>query len=73
MTFGDIEPDDSYVAGNIPDAQQVARRLHELRMERGLEGTTFDGLTPERRGLLIIVVGALLAWLTREGTWAPGT
>jgi hypothetical protein len=71
--FGDIEPEDSYVEGNVPDAEQVARRLHELRQERGLETEDWDALVRERRALLILIVGALLAWLNREGTWAPGT
>jgi hypothetical protein len=71
--FGDIEPEDSFVAGNRPDAEPVARRLHELRRSEGRELVDWDTLLPSERALLVLIVRRLLDWLEREGTWAPGT
>lgn len=66
--FGDDGPDDSYVAGNVADPEQVARRLHELRRERERETVGWDDLTAGERLVLVAIVAALLAWLRREGT-----
>lgn len=66
--FGDDGPDDSYVAGNVADPEQVARRLHELRQERERESVAWDDLTPAERLVLVAIIEALLAWLRREGT-----
>jgi hypothetical protein len=67
-SFGDAGPDDTYVAGNVPDAEHVARRLHELRRERSREQIDWDDLDEHERALLVAIIGALLAWLRREGT-----
>jgi hypothetical protein len=66
--FGDSEPDDDYVEGNVPDPEQVARRLHELRRERDRESVDWDALSTSERLLLVAIVAALLAWLRRQGT-----
>lgn len=67
MSFGDSGPDDAYTTGAPPDPEQVARRLHELRDDHGLEGRSWDGLNDRRRAVLVEIVAALLAWLARQG------
>jgi hypothetical protein len=65
--FGDIDDDD--VIGTEPaDAEQVARKLHVLRMARGFELGAWDRLGEPERGDLIAIVAELLAWLRRQGS-----
>lgn len=64
----DTEPDDQFVRGNIPDADQVARRLHELRKATGEELPEWDVLDGNEQNRAIVLMSALLAWLDLEGT-----
>lgn len=65
--FGDLDDDD--VFGTEPaDAEQVARRLHELRQREGFEITDWDTLTDSDRGALVQMIVVLLAWLRRQGS-----
>jgi hypothetical protein len=65
--FGDLDDDD--VVGTEPaDAEQVARRLHELRLREGFEITDFDTLADSDRGALVQMIVVLLAWLRRQGS-----
>lgn len=66
MTFGDFEEDDAFDR-EPPDAEQVARRIHRLRHERGRESVTWDDLTASERLVLLGIVEDLLAWLRRQG------
>jgi hypothetical protein len=70
VTFGDSEPADAYDTAP-PDAEQVARRLHAIRRERGLEPEDWDAQVEERRALLVAIMGRLLARGQREG-WVRG-
>lgn len=66
--FGDDGPDDAFDPSAAPDAEQVARRLHELRHERAREVVDWDALTPGERLVLVGIIGALLDWLRRQGS-----
>jgi hypothetical protein len=65
--FGDFDADDA-LDTEPADPEQVARKLHAIRRERGLESEEWDELVEERRALLIAIVGRLLAWLRRQGS-----
>lgn len=60
MTFGDFDPDDAYDV-EPPDAEQVARKLHQL------EGGRWDDLTDEQKAARTVLLALLLAWLRRQG------
>jgi hypothetical protein len=68
--IGDSEPDDAYDTAP-PDAEQVARRLHALRLERGLEHEDWEQLVEERQAVLVAIIGRLIARGQREG-WVRG-
>jgi hypothetical protein len=65
--FGDFDPDDAYDT-EPADPEQVARKLHTLRHGNDLEPDTWDELSDERRILLVLIAGRLLAWLRRQGS-----
>lgn len=67
--IGDTEPDDDFVAGNVPDPVQVARRLHESRRWLGSLEPEWDDLRPEERNIGVALMTAVLAWLIREGSF----
>ena len=67
MTFGDWEPDDSYDR-EPADPEQVARILHALRRDRGLESIDWDALGEPGRVVLVAVIAALWDRLRREGS-----
>lgn len=64
--FGDFDADDA-LDHEPADPEQVARRLHRLRLERGRESVPWDELTPAERLLLLGIVEDVLAWLRRQG------
>ena len=68
ITFGDIEPDDSYVAGNVADPEHVAMRLHELRIEIdnlvGRDPARWDALTGPERVLAASIGRVIVEWIT---------
>jgi hypothetical protein len=66
MTFGDHEPADSFDTAPA-DPEQVARKLHELRLRDGLESARWDDLSKPHRARIVLVVTALLAWGRRGG------
>jgi hypothetical protein len=66
--FGDFDPDDAF--DNEPaDPEQVARKLHRVRREHGLEGMTWADLSDERQALLVTISGRVLAWMRRQGSF----
>jgi hypothetical protein len=67
VTFGDFTDDDA-LDTEPADPEQVARKLHAIRLERGLEADEWEELVEERRALLVAVIGRLLAWLRRQGS-----
>jgi hypothetical protein len=65
--FGDLDDDD--VVGTEPaDAEQVARKLHVLRMARGFEIGLWERIGEPERSDLIAITAELLAWLRRQGS-----
>jgi hypothetical protein len=64
--FGDFDADDAFDTAPA-DPEQVARKLHRLRMARGFEFGPWDRLGEPERGELIAIVADLLAWLRRQG------
>jgi len=66
-SFGDSGPDDSYNPAPA-DPLQIARRLHELRRHDRLERKDWDRLSRREQDVLIGIIGALFAWMRREGT-----
>ena len=64
MTYDDGE---SYVEGNLPDDEQVARRLHELREYLdalvGRNVAPYDALTPAEQQLATSVGGVIVRWI----------
>lgn len=65
--FGDFDEDDAF--DNEPaDPEQVARKIHELRLREGFEIADWDRLPAVDRAVLIVIVEALLAWLRRQGS-----
>ncbi len=70
MTFGASTADDAYDTAP-PDPEQVARLLHAIRRDRGLEPDDWDDQVEERRALLVAIMGRLLARGQREG-WVRG-
>lgn len=67
MSIGDVEPDDQFVDHNIPDPEQVARRLHEERRWIGSGEPEWDHLPAESRMVGELLIQILLEWLLREG------
>ena len=65
--FGDFDPDDALDV-EPADPEQVARRIHRLRLERGFETVQWDGLSPAVRERLVGIVVDVLAWLRRQGS-----
>ena len=64
--FGDFDHDDAF--DNEPaDPEQVAIKLHKLRVENGLESIPWEEFSHSRRSTMILVVAALLAWMRRQG------
>lgn len=68
MSIGDVAPDDQFVANNIPDPEQVARRLHEERRWLGSGDPEWDDLEVGERLIGELLIQILLEWLLREGT-----
>ena len=71
VAFGDIEPDDVFAADSVPDPEQVARRLHELRaylddLTGGDRLARFDDLTPDERSLADAVGGVIVSWIVEH-------
>jgi hypothetical protein len=64
--FGDWSDDDSFDTAPA-DPEQVARVLHRMRYERGLETAEFGELTLAQQTLLFAVASALLSWMRRQG------
>ena len=64
--FGDFDPDDA-LDTEPADPEQVARKLHRLRLNAGWEGTDWNNLDAVDRGELIQVMVVLLDWLRRQG------
>jgi hypothetical protein len=65
--FGDFDADDA-LDHEPADPEQVARRLHELRLERQREDIQWDDLTEGERLILIAIVAEILDWLRRQGS-----
>jgi hypothetical protein len=67
-TFGDFDVDDA-LDTEPADAEQVARKLHELRLRAEVadDGRSWDELEGDERGVRIEVLVVLLAWLRRQG------
>lgn len=65
--FGDFDDDDALDTAPA-DPEQVARKLHALRMTRGFEVGEWDRLGEPERGELVAVAAALLAWVRRQGS-----
>jgi hypothetical protein len=70
MTFGDWDPDDA-LDHEPPAPEQVAYRLHALRMEvDALTGAanlpTWDELTPAEQQLGESMAGSLVTWLAEH-------
>ena len=66
--FGDFDEDDA-LDTEPADPEQVARKLHRLRMARGFELGEWDRLGEPERSELVAIVAALLAWLRRQGAF----
>ena len=64
--FGDFTDDDAW-AEEGPDPEQVAKKLHELRLVRNRETARWDALSPEERAVLIGIFVHLIEWLRRQG------
>lgn len=65
--FGDFGDDDA-LDTEPADPEQVARKLHELRIEEGFELADWDHLDPAERLALVGIAAAMLAWLHRQGS-----
>lgn len=65
--FGDFD-DDDVIDHEPADPEQVARRIHELRLREGFEMTPWEHLNAAERGVLIQIIVVLLAWLRRQGS-----
>lgn len=70
--FGDFDPDDAWDT-EPPDPEQVAMRLHKLRLEvdalAGHAGLlTWDQLTPPERDLARSIGTSLVDWLVMHPT-----
>lgn len=63
---GDIQDADVFDT-EPPDPEQVARKLHAVRLEAGLERLGWLELVDVDREIRIEVVGVLLRWLRRQG------
>jgi hypothetical protein len=66
IEFGDFDNDDALDTAE-PDPEQVARKIHRLRVLRNREMVDWDSLSDEDRATLIDIVAHLLAWLKRQG------
>lgn len=66
-TFGDFDEDDAFDL-EPADPEQVARKLHELRLLEGRETVDWDALDDVERGRLIQIIFVLLAWMLRQGS-----
>jgi hypothetical protein len=65
--FGDFDPDDA--ADTEPaDPEQVARKLHRLREDQGLEVGRWEDLDLNQQTVRIVIIAALLDWLRRQGS-----
>lgn len=64
--FGDFDDDDA-LDHEPADPEQVARRIHELRLREGFEIVAWQDLPAADRGALIQIVVVVLAWLRRQG------
>jgi hypothetical protein len=67
VEFGDDEPEDAFDPTGVLDPEQVARRLHELRVADGLDRAMWDELSKPMRARIVLVIVALLAWMRQEG------
>ena len=66
--FGDFDPDDA-LDHEPADPEQVARKLHRLRVANGLETVRWEELSEARRVAILLVVTGLLAWMRRQGAF----
>jgi hypothetical protein len=66
IEFGDFDNDDALDTAE-PDPEQVARKIHRLRLLRNRETIDWDSLSNDDRATLIDIVAHLLAWLKRQG------
>lgn len=65
--FGDFDEDDAYDPSPA-DPEQVARKLHDLRLDAGLEDVVWTALADDERAIRIELLGILLRWLRRQGS-----
>lgn len=65
--FGDFDQADA-TDTEPADPEQVARKLHRLREENGLEVGGWEDLDIHQRTLRIVIIAALLDWLRRQGS-----
>jgi hypothetical protein len=65
--FGDFDEDDAFDT-EPADPEQVARRLHLLRLREGFEDVAWDDLSDDERGRIVQLIVVLLAWLRRQGS-----
>jgi hypothetical protein len=68
-TFGDFDDADAVDVEPV-DAEQLARKLHAIRLARGLENKPWDELTGPQQALRLAIIAALLAWMRRQGSFA---
>jgi uncharacterized protein (DUF849 family) len=66
--FGDFDEDDAFDPSEPADNEQVARKLHEVRLDNGFEDTTWDSLALDEQTVRIVIIAAVLGWLRRQGT-----
>jgi hypothetical protein len=66
--YGDYDPDDAYDTA-AADPEQVARKLHALRLDVNLEPTValWGELSDQQRQRRIAVVVRFLEWWRRQG------
>jgi hypothetical protein len=64
--FGDFDDDDA-LDTEPADPEQVARKLHRLRLAEALEERRWEELDLAERTVRILILVRLLAWLRRQG------
>jgi hypothetical protein len=66
--FGDTEPDDVFDPNGVPDPEQVARRIHELRRyfeekARHAVPPPYDDLSGDERSIAVVIAEVFLTWI----------